>query len=628
MVLVADYLKKWLRTARDVIIRPRQFFHEMPTSGGYKEPLWFAIVAILIASLLNAIALPAIVFPKATLAWLASPSFNNKVLISILLLGAFFLYSFFSTLISLPVSSAIYHVLLKICGAHGDFQRTFRVSCYYMAVSVVLSPAVFISILLISAADAAGLEGIMFSLLSIFIIVPILIIAVYSFYILFTGFSLVHDISMKRVVLAIIGIPAAVLLIFIIFISGMIYILGYSSPGGTVPIVYNYSSNNYNQPYAGSQTITAPYGNTPDVDGFYTSGDKWDEAKPISFISGGVNYTVAAKHDGVMLYILIMWKSGPEWKNSVGMYFEQDGVSHDHDLKTGLNDEKYNGAIQYGPSSFADAHYEGGVMETEDGMVRGSYNGGLWVQEWVVPLRSGDPRDIYVDQFPATLGFAIIPWERNGAAWPSGYAMPHRPETWGNLEILYGDNITYVPQPTKLVAIAGAAPVIDGYFTPEDGWDKTQKIDVVSGSADYYTLAAKHDRENLYILVRWQGEPGYNSAFMYFEQDGTSHDHNLATGRSDIKHNSATNYYFDAKGNREQDEKQNGKGGANYSNGYWVYEWAIPLQSGDKDDIYVDQFPSTLGFMVEFDKSFKNVFWPENASRYNGPESWGDLEIK
>lgn len=408
----------------------------MPKSGSLREPLKFAAVATFIASLLNTFGLYLIVFPEKTMSWLVSPSLKD-IHVGILILGAlFFLYSFFSMLISVPVDSAIFLILLKICGARGDFRETLHVFCYYTAVSIIISPVFFISILLISAAYAAKMEGAVSTLLLVLGTLFVLIIVAYSLYVLFIGLSSVHEISIKRVALAIIGIPAGVAILFTVFILALVFISGFSSSTGGVPPSYNLSGNLDQSSVEGIKSnITAPYGTAPVIDGYYTSGDKWDEAQPIVFTSQGVNYTVAAKHDGLMLYILLMWKSGPEWENSISIYFEQDENSHDHDLRTGLNDEKYNGAIIYGPSGFYDAHFEGGVTETEDGMVRGNYKDGLWVQEWAVPLRSGDPKDISVNEFPATLGFAIIPWDRNGSTWPK-YARAYQPASWGDLEIL------------------------------------------------------------------------------------------------------------------------------------------------------------------------------------------------
>ena len=623
MSSITGYLKNWCIIVRDVAVTPRKFFRDMPRDTDLNKPFMFALVTIFFTSLLSAFSVLFIFFPGPTLSWLASPSLDNTSLITILILFGIFMYSFFSSLISLPVYAGINHVLLKICGGHGDIKDTFRVSCYYMAISVVMSPVAFVLTFLIYATDSKELESNASPLLFIPVILIILAIAAYCFYVLFVGFSLVHGISITRVFAGVIGIPSVVMLLFFALIVGLLFITGYSS--STQP----YNRDNpieYERPYATSTppNISAPYGTAPQIDGYYTSDDIWAEADPKYFSSSGVNYTLAAKHDGMMLYILIRWKGGQEWDNPLSLHFEQDGLSHDHDFMTGRNDEKYNGVAKYGPNSFYDAHYEGGVREQEDGMVRGNYKDGYWVQEWVVPLRSGDPADIYVNELPATLGFAVMPGNGYGSIWPPGNADRYEPETWGNINILDSYEIKLTPQPTRIVTAVGKAPLIDGRFTPEDGWDNTGRLDLVSSSADYYTIAAKHDRENLYILVKWIGEPYYTSAFIVFEQDGTSHDHDLGTGRNDMKHNSASNYYFDAHGKMEQNEEQNGIGRSNYSNQSWVYEYSVPLCSGDKMDICVEKFPSTLGFMLEVGN--ENIFWPHNASR-DSSEFWGDLEL-
>ena len=51
----------------------------------------------------------------------------------------------------------------------------------------------------------------------------------YSFYVLFVGFSEVHHISMKRVVLALVGIPTAPFLLLAALMIGLIFITEQSS---------------------------------------------------------------------------------------------------------------------------------------------------------------------------------------------------------------------------------------------------------------------------------------------------------------------------------------------------------------------------------------------------------------
>ncbi|NPE30580.1 hypothetical protein HNV12_22025 [Methanococcoides sp. SA1] len=70
-------------------------------------------------------------------------------------------------------------------------------------------------------------------------------------------------------------------------------------------------------------------------------------------------------------------------------------------------------------------------------MVAGNYSDGVWVQEWVVPLRSTDPGDVDMEYLPSKLGFALINWSGCMARglWPAGDG-PYDPETWGYLELV------------------------------------------------------------------------------------------------------------------------------------------------------------------------------------------------
>lgn len=45
-----DYIKTW----KEVILRPADFYSRMPTTGGYADPLTFAAISLIIYGLLNA----------------------------------------------------------------------------------------------------------------------------------------------------------------------------------------------------------------------------------------------------------------------------------------------------------------------------------------------------------------------------------------------------------------------------------------------------------------------------------------------------------------------------------------------------------------------------------------------
>ncbi|MDW7777287.1 MAG: YIP1 family protein [Methanosarcinales archaeon] len=426
------YLKNYLATVRSVITRPRQFYKDMPVSAGLNEPMGFALLTILIVSLLYAAIL--------VVSWAPLIPLNSDLVFTIIIILAVILYSVISMVISLPINAILYHFMLMICGAKGSIEATLRVFCYYLAISYVVLPLTLIGVLFFYLLEITGLEGVGIEIMAFFVAVSILALVVYSFYILLVGFAEVHHISMKRVLLAVVGIPTALFLLLMGLMLGMIYVMEQSGSFGTPP-PYGSNYNTYDQQFPDNTLIDpiliSPYSTPPVVDGYYTSEDGWDEEQSINFDVRGVPYTMASKHDYENLYILLQWEGGPQWQNSIDIRLEQDGTTHDHDLSTGRDDYKYNGAEVYGPSNLADAHYDGGTAEEENGMLLGNYSDGLWVQEWVIPVNYDEPGDIYITQMPATLGFAVIDWGPGAATgvWPPG-ADPYEPETWGDLELL------------------------------------------------------------------------------------------------------------------------------------------------------------------------------------------------
>lgn len=441
MSLSKPFLKNYLSAVYNVITQPRRFYQDMPVSGGFIEPLVFAVLTIFIISLLNTAVLVASWVP------LFSPSYS--LFFTIAAIAALFLCMIFIMLVSLPINVIKYHIFLKIFSAKGNVEATLRAFCYYTAMSYAVVSIAFVFLLSSYVVKAIGLQYISIEILTIISIMSAMVLVLYSFYVLLVGFSKVHNISMKRTILAIFGIPIALFLLLMALMAGLVFIAEQSSAYNPPPSYYDtplpYDSD-YNTYYTYNQSqqdninpqsnLTAPYNTAPVLDGYYTPEDGWDETQPINFTSGGTECTIAAKHDDLMLYILVMWKGEPEWVDSIAIFFEQDGNSHDHKRSTGLIDDKYNGATKYGPANFVDAHNDEGVRESNDGAVYANYDNGSWVQEWVIPLKSGDHGDIYVDEYPTTLGFAIDSREFSGPHWPSLNAQRLRPQYWGDLKIL------------------------------------------------------------------------------------------------------------------------------------------------------------------------------------------------
>ncbi len=215
---ISVFLKEWFNTTKYILTQPRNFFKEMPVSGSLKEPLSFMAFATIIASLLP---IPIIMLTFAD--YLPGIDISRIIL---LVAGLFVIILFFMA-ISVPVNALTYHFLLRICGANGNLTATLRVFCYYMSASVVILPAIDIMMLIFYVAEKKGLSGGLFDIISVvLLVIGVIIIAYYAFYILFVGFSEAHRMSMKRVIIATVGIPVAINVILAAIPAALMLMLG------------------------------------------------------------------------------------------------------------------------------------------------------------------------------------------------------------------------------------------------------------------------------------------------------------------------------------------------------------------------------------------------------------------
>ncbi|MCG7848873.1 MAG: YIP1 family protein [ANME-2 cluster archaeon] len=213
------YLKNYIATTSSVITHPRRFYQDMTVSGGLTEPMVFAVLTIFIVSLLY--------IPIMLISWGPYLPLDSDMVLTLIIMGAMFLYSFFAMLISIPINSILYHIMLKIFGAKGSLEATLRVFCYYLAISLVVLPVAAVIVIIFYLAEVTGAEGIVFQILAFVLMLAMMIPIIYSLYVLIVGFSEVHQISMKRVILALLIIPTALFLILAVIVVGSVFIAGY-----------------------------------------------------------------------------------------------------------------------------------------------------------------------------------------------------------------------------------------------------------------------------------------------------------------------------------------------------------------------------------------------------------------
>ncbi|KAF5416665.1 MAG: hypothetical protein C5S48_02310 [Candidatus Methanogaster sp.] len=164
---MSEFIDEFIGTWKKVITTPGDFFKEMPTSGGYEEPLKFAVINYIIAG----IGMTLISLGSAFFMIVAMPIFG---------------------IIGLFISGAILYICFKIVGGSGSYEGTVRIVAYASAVNAVAW-------------------------------IPILgwIVALYAIYLEIVGGTFVHNITTMRSVIAVF-IPIIVIGIIVLVLFAAI----------------------------------------------------------------------------------------------------------------------------------------------------------------------------------------------------------------------------------------------------------------------------------------------------------------------------------------------------------------------------------------------------------------------
>lgn len=150
-----EFINNWYRTVKAVIFHPKEFFKKMPTKGGYKEPLMFALINIFIAGVL-------ISFP-----------YRSNILVY-----SFLVFQLILGIIAIFIIAAVLHPFLKLGGAKKNYEATFRAVAYLsLYYTLVICSNLFFYISYIIGVIVWG------------------IVFLYTIYILCIAFDEVHEIK-------------------------------------------------------------------------------------------------------------------------------------------------------------------------------------------------------------------------------------------------------------------------------------------------------------------------------------------------------------------------------------------------------------------------------------------------
>lgn len=188
-MIVINYIK----TCKEVILRPSDFYRKMLTTGGYSDPLTFATICLIIFGLLNAfigliifkigyediivqavsslgqLILFFIIFVLANMnEFIGAPyyEYEDYTILSVIIVPIF-------GIILLLIGAKILHIIYKILGGTGNYEGTLRFTSYAMAVNI-------------------------------FAFIPILgwIFTIYLFYLYIVGGMIVHNVSIWKATIA------------------------------------------------------------------------------------------------------------------------------------------------------------------------------------------------------------------------------------------------------------------------------------------------------------------------------------------------------------------------------------------------------------------------------------------
>lgn len=120
-----------LEEAKRVISDPVGFYRDMPTSGGYANPIIFLVVMVVAAMIVS------FLFSIIGLAKF-SPFVGGAVSISMLIVGPIF------AVIASFIGAAILFVIWKLMGSEKDYETAYRCMAYSSAIAPVIAVITFI----------------------------------------------------------------------------------------------------------------------------------------------------------------------------------------------------------------------------------------------------------------------------------------------------------------------------------------------------------------------------------------------------------------------------------------------------------------------------------------------------
>lgn len=225
-------IDKFFVTWKSLIIHPKIFFGDVPTNGGYSDPLIFAAVNYIIFTIVASV----------------GSLIQIKLLSELEIIPDFMVMFFYIisaiNLITIPIygiigiftAGVIFFICFKFVGGSGNFEDTVRIFAYISSVSLFLSffaaVIMFVSLFLpmINVINNAGsMKDMPYDVFIVIYIINFIIISlivIYLFYLSVLGGKYAHNITMRKSAFAIL-IPQIVFALPIVLLMVISIILNY-----------------------------------------------------------------------------------------------------------------------------------------------------------------------------------------------------------------------------------------------------------------------------------------------------------------------------------------------------------------------------------------------------------------
>lgn len=173
------------------MISPASFFEKMPRTGGYWEPLKFALISIIIGMLVSFVLimllfLTPIISGSVEFSAMTNIIYNHYLKDIVLTALGYGMGFAIAGAIGLFIAAVVYLILFKLVGGKGNYEGTFRVLAYsYATLALLIIPFLFLYTLYLLIVGGKFVHGVSGSRAAAAVFFPFIIAGAFVLFIIY-----------------------------------------------------------------------------------------------------------------------------------------------------------------------------------------------------------------------------------------------------------------------------------------------------------------------------------------------------------------------------------------------------------------------------------------------------------